>query len=140
MNASHRTDTGARLILDINARLCNHIGHAPNLLLVRFSCGGKVHIVYQDIRGNRKQPRLCNDRLVTSYVRCLHSSREYGPAARMSSLESVAGVKITSTCIAISAALEGYGSAPASQVTWCPCRRTDARPDMQNESQRCEAL
>src|SRR5437016_5557337 len=33
MNASHRADADARLILDVNARFCNHERHSHNLLL-----------------------------------------------------------------------------------------------------------
>src|SRR5262249_79317 len=34
MNASHRADANARLILDVNARFCNHERHSHNLLTV----------------------------------------------------------------------------------------------------------
>src|SRR5262249_43844972 len=33
MNASYRADANARLILDVNARFCNHERHSHNLLL-----------------------------------------------------------------------------------------------------------
>jgi hypothetical protein len=51
MNARDRADAHARLILDVNARFCNHEGHFPSLPSVRKASTCATALVTTDAAG-----------------------------------------------------------------------------------------